>query len=66
MALRTMETDLPVPVVDQVWRWLEPGTILALLGALTLALPDTRAWFQFEGLRWLYVCYSLPFSVTSR
>ena len=55
MALRTMETELQVPVGDRAWWWLEPGTILALLGAVTLALPDARAWFQFEGLRWLYI-----------
>jgi UDP-GlcNAc:undecaprenyl-phosphate/decaprenyl-phosphate GlcNAc-1-phosphate transferase len=53
--MKTIDTELVSSFHTPTWRWITLVVFGATLGAVALIIPQVRALFQLEGLRWLYV-----------
>jgi len=53
--MKALDTELIPPFYATTWRWITPVVSGAALGAIVLAIPSVREFFQLEGLRWLHI-----------
>lgn len=53
--MKALGTQLVPSIYVNAWRWATPAVLGASLGALALAVPAVREFFQLEGLRWLHI-----------